>query len=595
MNLVQSLSPAFTPPHLKDQGDLAVNRERILQTLLLVILSASIIGFIGLIFYTIPRGQFRLLALYTGLTLLIFAFTAHRSMPYIARTQLITLTILAAAITTFIRSGLSGNGELYLLSYIALVTILLGWKTGLIALAVTHTAFVVTGALLVNQVILLPRGLDQLQQNTSEDWVRTAIFMTILSSTVAFSIGMVLRGLQRSLDRSHQLAHDLRSEQASLQARVEQRTQVIQTRMNQILTASEVSRSIVSLRNDDRLLFNIVELVRSRFDLYYVGIFIVDDGNNAVLRAGSGEAGRRMLAARHMLPLKGSSMIGWSVTHHQTRVALDVGAESIRFVNPYLPDTRSELAIPILSQGEGIGAISIQSNQTQAFDADDIAIFEGIANSLAIALENANLYRQAKSALDEVRALNQEYLSRAWTEQINLSGALRYSFENTNAENLPGEHILEIPLSVRNETIGKVTLETGLTTLTSDQQIFVDAITTQTALALENARLIHETQRRITQEQVLNDLTADFSLANDIEAIIKSALRQLNSIPAVSEAAIHVAPSTVNAQPAPETQPALNTSTPMQGNRDFLWPEPSQAVPANGNGHHRAFSGQEPS
>ena len=565
MNLIRSISPTFTPEHVKAQGDLTINRERILQTLLVVILVASIIGYIGLAIYSLPRQQYALFALYTVLTILMFAYTAYRQMTYTVRALLITLFILATAIYAFLATGLEGNGELYILTFIALTTVLLGWKAGVLSLVSTHLAFLFLGYLIIQNKINLPVGLDSLAKNGIDEWVKTGIFMTVVSSTITFSLSMLIRGLESTYFRAEKLSQNLLAEQAGLQARVEHRTNEIRYRMQQILTASEVSQIIVSQRDPDQLLPTIVDLLHTRFKLYYVGVFIVDDANNAVLRAGSGEAGMKMVAAGHYLPVDDESMIGWAISNNHTRIAQDVGTETVRFNNPYLPDTRSELAIPIIRQEESLGAISIQSTEVNAFDEDDISIFEGIANALAIALENVQLFTQAQNALDEVRSMNRSYLARAWSELANETGGLNYSYENYQVNSPASGNLVEVPLSLRDQIIGSITLEIEDDNLTGDQRDFIDAITTQTALALENARLINETQRRVTQEQILNDLTSGFSLATDIEDILKSALRQLNEIPAVSEASIQLVP--------PQSDPANRT---------------------NGNGHKNQTKSEKP-
>ncbi len=542
MNLIQMISPAHSPAHIKAQGELAVNRERILQTILVVILLTSVIGYIGLAIYSLPKQQYGQFILYTGLTILIFAYTAYRKMAYTARTLVITLSILGAAIYTFAATGLEGNGEIFLLAFIALTTVLLGWKAGLYSLITTHLAFFTLGYLIVQNLIVLPAGLDALSRDGITEWVRAGIFLTAISSALTLSIGMIIHSLEASYFRVEKSAQNLLSEQAGLQARVEQRTNDIKSRMQQVLTASEVSQIIVSQHDPDLLLPTIVDLVHDRFNLYYVGVFIVDDANNAVLRAGSGEAGKNMIAAGHYLPVNGASMIGWAITNNHTRIAQDIGAESVRFNNPYLPDTHSELAIPIIRQQESLGAISIQSSSVNAFDEDDITIFEGIANALAIALENTQLFTQAQIALEDIRSLNRGYLMRAWSELSNENGNLSYIYENYQANSETSGTLVEVPLTLRNQTIGSISLEMENESLTSEQQDFIDVIITQTALALENARLINEIQRRATQEQILNDLTSEFSLATNIDDILKSALRQLNEIPAVSEASIQLAP-----------------------------------------------------
>jgi sigma-B regulation protein RsbU (phosphoserine phosphatase) len=177
--------------------------------------------------------------------------------------------------------------------------------------------------------------------------------------------------------------------------------QQLEVRKVQMLTAAEVSQVVSSLLDPDELIQRVVELVQERFDLYYVGLFLVD-GGWAVLRAATGEAGKKMVEQGHKLQIGGDSMIGQCVGEHQPRVAADVGEEAVRFDNPLLPLTRSELALPLVSREGAIGALSIQSVQESAFSEEDVAIFKTMADQLANAIANARLYEKIQRAYTEV-------------------------------------------------------------------------------------------------------------------------------------------------------------------------------------------------
>jgi PAS domain S-box-containing protein len=172
-----------------------------------------------------------------------------------------------------------------------------------------------------------------------------------------------------------------------------QAERALERRALQLQTAAEVSHAASSILDLEELGQQVVGLARERFDLYYAGLFLVDDsGKWAVLQAGTGEAGQRMLEQGHRLEIGGESMIGWCVDNRQARVALDVGEEAVRFENPFLPETRSELALPLVSRGEAIGALTIQSTQEAAFSDEDIAVLRTMADQLANAIANARLY-----------------------------------------------------------------------------------------------------------------------------------------------------------------------------------------------------------
>ncbi len=174
----------------------------------------------------------------------------------------------------------------------------------------------------------------------------------------------------------------------------------------QLRTAAEISRHTTAILDVEMLLSQSVELIRERFELYYVGIFLVDEGGEwATLRAGTGEAGAKMLEQGHKLQVGGSSMVGWCTAHHQARVALDVGKEAVRFDNPLLPLTRSEVALPLTSRGQLIGAMTIQSAKPAAFSHDDVTAMQAMADQLANAIENAHLHETQRRQLTELAAL----------------------------------------------------------------------------------------------------------------------------------------------------------------------------------------------
>jgi GAF domain-containing protein/HAMP domain-containing protein len=316
------------------------------------------------------------------------------------------------------------------------------------------------------------------------------------------------------------------------------RGQDLQRRITQLRTAAEISRLIGAIQEPQALLRQVVDLIRERFNLYYVGVFLLDERQEyAVLKAATGESGGQMLASGHRLAVGGDSMIGWAVANHAARIALDTSQEAVRFKNPWLPLTRSELALPILSGQEVIGALSIQSAEPDAFDQDDINVLQGIADSLSIALHNARLFSQLQESLNEIQSLHRQYLAQTWSKMPQ-NQKLDFTFEDPNAPE-PRES-LQLPLALRDTVIGNLTLETAAGPLNPEDEAFVAEITTQVALALENARLLEETQRRAEQERIISNLSAKVWSMNDVESILSTALQELGSALKASEGVIRL-------------------------------------------------------
>jgi PAS domain S-box-containing protein len=186
----------------------------------------------------------------------------------------------------------------------------------------------------------------------------------------------------------------------------------VRQRAIQLQTAAEVSRAATSVLEQAQLLPQAVELICERFGLYYVGLFLVDEaGEWAVLQAGTGKAGQIQLAQGHRLKVGGESMVGWCVANAQARIALDVGQEAIRFDNPLLPDTRSEMALPLICRGETIGALTVQSTRPAAFSQEGITTVQTMADQLANAIENARFYQAERARRQELEAIQEASLS----------------------------------------------------------------------------------------------------------------------------------------------------------------------------------------
>jgi len=205
------------------------------------------------------------------------------------------------------------------------------------------------------------------------------------------------------------MAGELQQTIGTLEQRVADRTRDLERRAVQLETAAEVGRAAASILDLDSLLFRVVDLVRERFGLYYTGLFLVDDsGDFAMLEAGTGEAGRVMLGAGHRLAVGGRSMVGQACSERSARIALDVDAEAAtltRFDNPLLPDTRSEMALPLAVGDRVLGAMDVQSTEAAAFSQADIDVLQLVADQVAVAVDNARKFSEEAGLLEATSPL----------------------------------------------------------------------------------------------------------------------------------------------------------------------------------------------
>ena len=232
-------------------------------------------------------------------------------------------------------------------------------------------------------------------------------------------------------DEVEQLAHsfnimtqEMRTLVSNLEQRVADRTQDLERRSNQLRTASEIARDLTTTYDLDDMLNQATRMVRDRFGFYHVGIFLLDERREyAVLRAATGEAGRKMLERHHQLRVGQVGIVGAATGTGRPHIALDVGSDAVHFKNPLLPETRSEMALPLHIGDRVIGALDVQSRQPAAFDEGDIAVLQIMADQLAVAIENARLIDQLNESVRELEQASTQYTQESWRSFLGGSGA----------------------------------------------------------------------------------------------------------------------------------------------------------------------------
>jgi GAF domain-containing protein/HAMP domain-containing protein len=356
------------------------------------------------------------------------------------------------------------------------------------------------------------------------------------------------------------LAEAFNSMATQLQEFINSLEQRVAERTRNLRTASEVSRATTSLLDPDELLRQVVNLVRERFNLYYVGLFLLDPSKQfAVLRAGTGKAGRQMLARGHRLEVGGSSMIGRSIAREEANIALHVGTQAVRrYANPLLPNTRSEMAIPLRSRGQVIGAMTIQSAREAAFDETDIAVMQTMADQVAVTIDNAQLFAETQAALEEAAATHRRYLRRAWTEytlsrdvsgyqqtpvslipldrqilpevrQATKEGRLLTRSGDGGTDPSAGPATLVEPIVLRGQTIGALGFKQkpGAPPWSDDDVALIQTVASQLAQAVENLRLSRETERRAAREQLIGVVTARMRESLDLDTVLQTTTREM--------------------------------------------------------------------
>jgi len=441
---------------------------------------------------------------------------------------LIVLTVVMS--TSSIPYGMSPANFTILSAVIILSAMLAGGR----GIALTVTAGM-TASAMAYQVGQAKPGVN-LHALQNEVLMQMAIFPLLGLLTWLFS-----RNLTSLARRARQQARDI----AALNQQLEQRlaelvasTQRLQQtsarnerRAQRLATAAEASRDLsATLVEPEELLDRVVELVRERLDAYYVGIFLLDEAGRYVdLRAGTGEAGRRMVAQGYRIMVGGTSAIGGCVASRQGRIAGGVdpaaqqssGAALLEAI-PLLPRTRSELALPLISQGRVLGAMAIRSATVAAFDGEDVTIFQPVADQVANAIASARLLVQTRAALAEATQTQQRYARDAWDKFLPTRQVTGYQRQGQSVQALSHRLLPEVrqavgaartlvsnsdeeaalitPLTLRGQVIGALGVQDNeRREWVAADVAMVETIAEQVAQAVESARLFEQAQASLAE------------------------------------------------------------------------------------------------
>ena len=366
----------------------------------------------------------------------------------------------------------------------------------------------------------------------------------------------------------NQMSTNLKEAFGTLEENVASRTKDLARLANELRTIAEVTRELAVIRDQSTLLNVSANLIRERLGYYHVGIYLADEkGEYAILRGASSVAAEEMFQNNYKLKIGETGVVGSVTRSGQAYIAQDVDIDAVHLENPYLPDTRSEIALPLRSYNVTIGALDIQANTLNAFDESDIQTLQVLADQLAAAIENAQLVQRLENTLNELSTANQTKTRQTWQRTSAGKNASAFEYDGLEIRPIPQglepemanqlesgtpivlnsnsgrKNTLLVPLMILGEVIGVVGLEKDDPEKTwSEEQIAIaQAAANRAALTLENARLFEESNRRATKESAIFAATNRIGSAVSIENILQTTAEELEKVLSGSEIVIQFA------------------------------------------------------
>lgn len=356
------------------------------------------------------------------------------------------------------------------------------------------------------------------------------------------------------------MSTQMRESISTLEQRVSERTLDLERRTLELETISDVVREISVIRNTDTLLNVSANLIRERFNFYHIGIYLLDErGEYAFLRAASGIGAEPMIEQGYGLRIGELGPAAGPFRGEQYFVSQAGSTGHEHTPNALLPDSKTEIILPLRVLNINLGGLDIHSNQAVTFDDRGIRTLRLLADQLAAAIENAQLVQRVE---DTVSQLNKSYrmqTRQAWQTVVNQHPASSYEYDGRQIRPIPynlpqgmlaqleagkavilsnedhgreSRESLMVPLMVLNQLIGVIGIEKqDPTHIWTEEEISIaEATANRAAITLENARLLEESQRRAAKEQAISEATARIGTTLNIENILSSTVEELERI-----------------------------------------------------------------
>ena len=266
------------------------------------------------------------------------------------------------------------------------------------------------------------------------------------------------------------------------------------------------------------------------------------------MQATSSKEGKKLLEQGYRLRIGAEGIIGYVAAEKKPRISLDAEKDIVLFNSPELAETRSELALPLIAHNRIVGVLDLQSTEVSAFSYDEIEIFQSMADQIAIAIENTRLLNENQLVISQLEIISNEHTRQNWKSKIaGQKQIVQYTatgIHQAEKSSTKGKNILDIPVMLRGQKIGSITLQrkAEFQKWTAQEESIASEVATQTALALENVRLIESTRERVNREQVISNISNRVRETLDLDIVLRTCAREIQRTLNLQEAEVRLLP-----------------------------------------------------
>jgi len=540
--LQHSKQEEFDPSSLNYKGW----RENFILTILRI---TSVLG-VAVISASFPTATIADRILFPTLYVILLVVTIVR-VKYSVRAFALLFMVFTVGVNSILAWGPWLDGNVFFIAFTVLSALLFDQRVDIIALLTSISTFILIATL--QQLGIYQFQSSSVPFTTLIDWVSYTINFAVISIILIIAVNQFKGEFAHVVQDMQNTFKALTTERAQLENRVHERTDELETRARQLRSSAVISRTIAEMQDISELMEATTKLTTDKFGYYHVGLYLLDDRKKtAFLQAASSATGKQLIGQGFRIEPDRLNLINLVVENKRPYITADDDINFTRDGN--FPRTRSRMILPLTVRNNVIGILDMHSDQPSSFNTQDTEVLQTLADLVAISVDNVRLINETKNLVSQLEVSTSVQTHETWTKftsrhkpayQYTPAG-VRPLFVSNKQNNLDG---LRVPLILHGQTIGNITLKRkGSATKWSERErILVEKVANQVALALENSRLVDETQKNALRDQVIANISTRVRETLDIESVLRTATTELRRVFDLKEAEISIgAPQSEN-------------------------------------------------
>lgn len=498
---------------------------------------------------------------------ILFIITFARMLPYRIRVYLLSASYFLVGSIGLVQSGITSSSLIYFFISVLITGLLLEKRQWIIPFSIIILSITSIGFLINFSIIKITSPI--FTTNAIVNWVSIAINLLYTTFLIVASSAQYFERLRKAIITTYQRDETLSNENAALSNKLLDFQNTLDRRRSRLVTTRQISREISQQTNIDKLLHDSVELIHTQLGYYHAAIYLNDNRNeNALLKAATGESGRILLERNFRLRIRDEGVIGSAIFRGEPIISDNVSEEFPTFKNAALPNTVSEISLPLRIGQNVFGVLDVHSDQRGAFGDEDIEILQTITDQLSTVIDKNTRISHLNETIARLEENYRSYTSGSWQSHLKGSkkqlaftyseNSLEPEFDNneisqnalTSGEIITteaatdneqeAESMLAVPILLRNQVLGVMNIKYKGKVIPSDLSDLIQDASNRLAIALENARLLEQNQQRAEREHLVGEISSRVRAASDIDSILRATASELGRALGIDEVRIQL-------------------------------------------------------